>query len=187
MDELIDIFDENQKFIKKEMKSVAHAKGDWHKSIHAYLINDNNEIIIQKRSADKELYPNIWDVSFAGHVGAGEDTTTSAIRECEEELGIKLQKSEITYLFTNPEKLKWGNVISNEFVDVFICRKNFKNIVKQDEEVSDVKVISLEKFIEMIKKKDKDLFPHYEEYSKILPILENIRKNEKWNFKFSVQ
>ena len=101
------------------------------------------------------------------------------MRECEEELGIKLQKSEITYLFTNPERLKWGNVISNEFVDVFICRKNFEKIVKQDEEVSEVKVISLEKFIEMIKKKDKDFFPHYEEYSKILPVLENIRTNEK--------
>ena len=56
------------------MKSIAHAYGDWHKSIHAYLINDKNEIVIQKRSAGKDLYPNIWDVSFAGHVCAGEST-----------------------------------------------------------------------------------------------------------------
>lgn len=171
MDELIDIFDENQRFIKKEMKSVAHSLGHWHKSIHAYLVNDKGEIIIQKRSADKDLYPNIWDVSFAGHVGAGEDTKTSALRECKEELGIKLSPNEIEFLFTIPEKLQWGNVKSNEFVDVFLCKKDFHNIVKQDEEVDDVKVVKIEEFIEMIKRKDKLLFPHWNEYKKILPVL----------------
>ena len=52
MDELIDIYDENQKFIKREMKSVAHKLGHWHKSIHAYLINDKNE-------HDKKLINNL--------------------------------------------------------------------------------------------------------------------------------
>ncbi len=174
MDELIDIFDENQKFIKREMKSVAHTFGHWHKSIHAYLINDKKEIIIQKRSADKDLYPNVWDVSFAGHVGAGEDTKTSAIRECQEELGITLSPSEIQFLFTNPEKLQWGNVHSNEYVDVFLCKKNFHDIVKQDEEVDDVKAIKIKDFIEMIENKDKNLFPHYREYERILPILKQL-------------
>ena len=174
MDELIDIYSEDGKFLKKEMKSVAHKLGHWHKSIHAYLINDKKEIVIQKRCADKELYPNIWDVSFAGHVGAGENTKISAIRECKEELGISLEENEVKYILTNPEKLKWGYVISNEFVDVYLCRKNFKNIIKQDEEVGDIKVISIEKFIKMIKEKDPSIFPHYEEYDKILPMLENI-------------
>lgn len=171
MDELIDIFDKNQKFIKSEMKSVAHRLGHWHKSIHGYLINNKKEIIIQKRSADKDLYPNIWDVSFAGHVSAGESTKTSAIRECQEELGIKLKTSEVEYVCTTPEKLKWGDVKSNEFVDTFICRKNFSKIVKQDEEVDDVKVIPVADFVKMIEKKDPSLFPHYDEYGKILPIL----------------
>ena len=156
------------------MKSEAHRLGHWHKSIHAYLINDKNQILIQKRSADKDLYPNVWDVSFAGHVGAGENTKISAIRECKEELGIDLKDSEIKYIFTNPEKLQWGNILSNEFVDVFICRKNFTKIVKQDEEVADVKVMPLKDFITMIKEKDKMLFPHFDEYNKILPMLESI-------------
>lgn len=171
MDELIDIYDEKQNFLKKEMKSVAHKEGHWHRSIHAYLVNDNNQIIIQKRSADKDLYPNVWDVSFAGHVGAGESTKTSAIRECQEELGINLEEKEIEYLFTIPEKLQWGQVQSNEFVDVFFCKKNFGKITKQDEEVADVKVVSIKDFIQMVENKDKNLFPHYEEYEKLLPIL----------------
>ena len=175
LDELIDIFDENGNYIKKEMKSVAHSKGHWHKSIHAYLVNDKKEIVIQKRSANKDFYPSIWDVSFAGHVGAGESTKSSAIRECQEELGICLSENEIEYLFTNPEKLHYGNVISNEFVDVFLCKKNFNKIVKQDEEIDDVKVIKLEEFISMIENKDQNLFPHYHEYERILPILKNIK------------
>lgn len=174
MDELIDVFDENQKFLRSEMKSVAHTYGHWHKSIHAYLINDKKEIIIQKRSADKDLYPNVWDVSFAGHVGAGENTKTSAIRECQEELGITLEPNEIEYIFTNPEKLQWGNVKSNEFVDVFVCRKNFHDIIKQDEEVDDVKAVPLKDFIEMIENRAPNLFPHYQEYDRMLPVFKNI-------------
>ncbi len=174
MDELIDIFDENQNFLRSEMKGVAHKYGHWHKSVHAYLVNDKKEIIIQKRSADKNLYPNIWDVSFAGHIDAGESTKAGAIRECREELGIELADGEIEYLFTNPEKLTWGEVVSNEFVDVYLCRKNFGKIVKQDEEVAAVKVIPVKEFIKMIKRKDKDLFPHYDEYSKVLPVLEKL-------------
>ena len=86
------------------MKSVAHSKGHWHKSIHAYLINDKNEIVIQKRSADKDLYPNVWDVSFAGYIGADETTKSSANRECQEELGINLSDDELMKQMRELEK-----------------------------------------------------------------------------------
>lgn len=180
MDELIDIYDSNGKHIGREMKSEAHSIGHWHKSIHAYLINNKNEMVIQKRSANKDFYPNIWDVSFAGHVGAGEDTMISALRECQEELGINLDKNNVQHLFTIPEKLQWGNVISNEFVDVFLCKVNeFGKFTKQDKEVGDVKVISLNEFIHLIQTKDNSLFPHYDEYEKMLPILNNLLQDEK--------
>ncbi len=171
MDELIDIYDENQNFIKTEMKSVAHNKGYWHKSVQAYLINDNNEIILQKRSSTKDFYPNVWDISFAGHVGAGEDTKISVVRECKEELGIDLLEEDISYLFTQTEKLQWGDIKSNEFVDVFLCKKNWGKISLQAEEVAEVKIVALKDFIKMLEQKESSLFPHYDVYGKILPIL----------------
>ena len=171
MDELIDIFDKNQVFLKKELKSVAHSLGLWHKAVHCYLINDKNEIVIQKRSANKDLYPSFWDISFAGHVGAGEDTRISAIRECKEELGITLHENEIKYLFTICESLHFNKINNNEFVDVFLCKKNFEKIIKQDEEVDEIKLIKITEFIDMIEKKEPSLIPHYDEYKKIVPVL----------------
>lgn len=175
MDELIDIFDKNGNHIGTEMKSVAHKMGHWHKSIHAYLVNEKNEIILQQRAADKNLYPNFWDVSFAGHVGAGESTLESARRECLEELSIELNKKDMEYLLTIPEELEWGDVISKEFVDVYLCKKSFdKNSVKlQEEEVSNFVIMPVAEFISKIKNKDAKLFPHWEEYGKIVNILEN--------------
>ena len=153
MDELIDIFDEKGNHIGTELKSVAHKLGHWHKSIHAYLINDKGEIVLQQRSPDKNLYPNYWDVSFAGHVGAGENTLSSAQRECKEELSINLNANDLEYLFTVPERLQWGDVDSREFVDVFLCRKNFdkESIKLQEEEVAGFVVMSISKFIDEIK------------------------------------
>ena len=179
MDELIDVYDENQRHTGREDRFLVHRLGIWHKAIHGYLINDKNEIVIQQRTADSYLYPSFWDMSFAGHIDAGEDSKTTAIRECFEELGVKLKESEVEYLFTNPEELAWGDVISKEFVDVYLCRKNFKVIKKQDEEVKAVRVLKLQDFIKMLKERDKTLLPHYDEYDKMIPILEMVLKRHK--------
>ncbi len=85
-------------------KDIAHRDGLWHKSVHVWIVNDKNQILLQQRCAEKKFYPNVWDSSFAGHVGAGEDSITSAIREGEEELGIQVDINKMNYLFTYKEK-----------------------------------------------------------------------------------
>lgn len=70
-DELIDIFDENNnpRGIQK-LKSEAHKEGIWHRAVHIWIYNLKGEILLQLRSKNKELYPDRWDVSAAGHGGA---------------------------------------------------------------------------------------------------------------------
>jgi len=183
MDELIDIYNENGQFIEQNMKSIAHKNGLWHKSIHSFLINSKNEIIIQKRSKDKDLYPGKWDMSFAGHISAGENALNSVIRECYEELGINLAKNEIEYIFSFKDTHIFNKIINNEFVDVFICHKEFTldNIKKQDEEVDDVKIIPLKDYISMLENNNKSLVPHQEENKLIIPILYNILNSNSKN------
>lgn len=150
-------------------KAVAHRDGLWHKSVHVWIINNNNEILLQQRCADKKFYPNVWDCSFAGHVGAGEDSITSAIREGEEEIGITVDTTKMKYLFTNKEKLSYEKIQSNEFVDIYLLKQdiNIKDIVIQKEEVGGVKYVSITEFFEMIKNKDVSLFPHINEYEEL--------------------
>ena len=82
MDELIDVLDADGNYTGKcIMKSEAHRKGIFHPSIHVWLYNKNGEILIQQRAKNKDTHPGLWDVSVAGHIGAGEDIVESAIRE----------------------------------------------------------------------------------------------------------
>ena len=122
--EMIDYYNEKGEPLGVIDKAVAHKQGQWHRSVHVWLVNDNNEMLLAHRCKEKTFFADCWDCAFAGHVGAGESSVASALREGEEEIGLKLKEEELEYLFTFKDKLVWKDKISNEFVDVFLVRKN---------------------------------------------------------------
>jgi isopentenyldiphosphate isomerase len=61
-------------------RDEVHKKGLWHRTVHIWILNSNNELLIQKRSYQKEVYPGLWDISCAGHLSCGEDCYSGAIR-----------------------------------------------------------------------------------------------------------
>ena len=71
--EIIDEYNYRGEKIGVVDKDIAHEKGLWHKSVHVWLINDKNEILLQYRCAEKKLYPNTWDISFAGHIAYADE------------------------------------------------------------------------------------------------------------------
>lgn len=91
--EYIDIYDENNNPLEKSKeKTQAHEEMDFHRTAHIWIINDNKELLLQKRSANKKSHPNCWDISGAGHIRTGEDVLDGAIRELKEELGVIAKK-----------------------------------------------------------------------------------------------
>lgn len=58
--------------------------------VHVCLFDDSGRMLIQKRAACKEVWPNLWDVSVAGSVVAGESPREGAVRETREELGLHI-------------------------------------------------------------------------------------------------
>jgi len=145
-------------------KKIAHEKGLWHKSVHVWIINDKNEILLQYRCTDKKLYPDTWDVSFAGHINSGESSIQAVIREGKEELGIDVDLDKLSYVFTNKEEIKYKQINSKEFVDIYILKQNIEldKIVFQVEEVSDAKYVSIEEFFKLVK--ENKVMPHEIEY-----------------------
>lgn len=152
-------------------KSEAHKKGLWHKSIHVWIINDNNEILLQYRCKDKKLYPDTWDCSFAGHISSGESSIDAVLREGKEEIGIDVDLEKLEYILTNKENLVYDEINSNEFVDIYILKQNFdlNNIKFQQEEVSDAKYVKVEEFFDLID--NSKLVPHKIEYMVLREIL----------------
>ncbi len=96
MDERVDILDEQGKPTGEScLKSEAHRNGLLHPTIHVWLYTPDGRVLIQQRGENKATHPLLWDVSVAGHVSAGEEVITAAIREVEEEVGLTISESTI--------------------------------------------------------------------------------------------
>lgn len=168
--------DEKGNVIGEISRKEVHVVGAWHSSIHAYIINNKNEILLQLRTADKDIYPSVWDISVGGHVDANEESIKTACREIKEELGIKVKQNELTYLCTTKEILKTGKNVSREFVDAYLTIQDIteKDITFPKKEVADAKFVKLEDFFDMVERKNNKLFPHYKEYKKVVPYLKQL-------------
>ena len=99
--ELLDILDsEGNRTGEVRERQIAHEDGSLHPTAHIWIARKGEagwEILLQKRSSTKESFPGCLDVSAAGHVGAGEEYLTSAVRELKEELGIDALPGELAF------------------------------------------------------------------------------------------
>lgn len=174
--EYFDVLDEkgNQIGVTKPRTQV-HKDGDWHRAVHIWLINSKDELLIQKRSQTKDSYPNMWDISIAGHLLAGQDEISAAIREIQEELGLSFTKKYFQHLFTykSQKVLNGGTFINNEIDNVYLVHSdvNLSDLKLQEDEVSEIKLIPYKNLEKIIEKKDKTFVPHDEEYKRLFALL----------------
>ena len=166
MDELIDILDSNgDPTGKTEMKSYAHRVGLYHPTVHIWFYTNNGNLLMQQRSTIKDIYPLLWDVSVAGHIGAGEEIKNSAVREVAEEIGLNIKKEQLEKIgvFKSVQKPK-ENLIDCEFHHTFSCLLNspLQDLKKQDSEVEALTLVSLDQFKKeiLMNKTSKKYVPH---------------------------
>ena len=168
MTEFFDILDDSGRPTgSTKARELVHKDGDWHKAVHIWIVNDKDEILLQKRSPNKDSNPNMWDVSSAGHLSAGDDSLTGAMREIKEELGLDIPPAQFTFLGTLKDAQRYTpTFINNEFNDIYLLRISPKldQIVIQKEEIAEVKYVTIDEFRQLIKNKDKTLLMHAEEF-----------------------
>ena len=98
--EFLDIRDKNGNPTGEvKERSLVHADGDIHGTSHVWIVRKNEkgsyDLLLQKRSENKDAFPGCYDISSAGHLPAGQDYLSSALRELEEELGIKAKPEQL--------------------------------------------------------------------------------------------
>lgn len=98
--EMFDIIDENgEKTGVIKERGVAHREGALHATSHIWIARENEksgyDILLQKRSANKDSHPGCYDISSAGHIAAGDKPLESALRELKEELGIAAKPEQL--------------------------------------------------------------------------------------------
>lgn len=93
--EILEIVDSNDKVIGTATRAEIHRQGFLHRAVHLFVFNPAGQMYIQRRSRSKDRHPGKLDSSAAGHVDPGETYEETAIRELQEELGIKAEVKEI--------------------------------------------------------------------------------------------
>ena len=131
----------------------AHREGVLHRTAHVWIVREKAggyDILLQKRSMEKESFPGLYDTSSAGHIPAGEEPLPSALRELSEELGIVAEPEELIHVGTfriQYEKEFHGQLFrDNEVTQVFVYTKpvEIERLTLQASEVDEVRWFDLE-------------------------------------------
>jgi isopentenyldiphosphate isomerase len=116
MTEYFEIVDEKDRVIGKAPRSRCHGDPSLvHRVADVLVVNSKGEILLQKRSPNKDIQPGKWDTSVGGHLNIGEDYDSAAYREMAEELGI--EGVNIEFLYAYPLR----NAIESENVKTYLC------------------------------------------------------------------
>ena len=91
-EEWFDVVNERDEPIRRATRREVHATGLWHRAVHILVFDAAGRVFLQRRSMLKDLSPGLWDSSCSGHVDAGEDYDSAAVRELGEEIGIRLKE-----------------------------------------------------------------------------------------------
>lgn len=133
-------------------RDEAHRLGVLHRTAHVWITRENRgvtEVLLQKRSMEKDSFPGMYDTSSAGHIPAGSEPVPSALRELREELGISAEPNDLAYAGSfraKYEKVFHGSLFrDNEYVFVYVLRRpvDIGDIVVQRSEIDEVRWFSL--------------------------------------------
>ena len=127
-EEIFDVVNDRDEVIDRQPRSVVHRRGLLHRAVHVLVFNSRGQVFLQKRSMKKDRQPGLWDSSASGHLDSGEEYDACAVRELNEEIGLKLAQT--------PErlfKIRASPETDQEFVWVYRCRAEGPFALNPDE------------------------------------------------------
>ncbi len=159
--EILDVVDENGVPTGKTVERVkAHEKGIRHRTSHVWIVRKKYgelQVLLQKRSDEKDSYPGCYDISSAGHIPAGADFVPSAVRELREELGVDAGLEDLIQCgqrhFEFREYFHGKEFVDNQVSNVYamILDREENEFTLQEEEVSAVKWIGFDECIDKVR------------------------------------
>jgi len=135
------LVDKNDNQIGLMPKMEAHQKGILHRAFSIFIINSQNQILLQKRSANKYHSAGLWTNTCCSHPIEGENIIDAGSRRLHEEMGIKTDLK-VAFNFTYKAELENG-LIEHEYDYVLIGEFNGTPKLNKDE-AEDWKWISIE-------------------------------------------
>ncbi len=97
MTEIVTLVDEQDRVTGSKYRSMLTENDRW-RIITIWIFNNNNELLIAKRSMNKRTDPGKWGPSVAGTLNHGDTYLLTAHRELVEEIGIDTPLKELKLL-----------------------------------------------------------------------------------------
>jgi len=127
-DEMVAIVDEQNRVVGSTLRREMRACRLPHRATYILVFNSSGELFVQKRTMTKDIFPGYYDPAAGGVVLAGERYLEGALRELEEELGIR------SVPLTNLFEFYYEDERSRVWGAAFSCVYNGA-VVLQEEEV----------------------------------------------------
>jgi isopentenyldiphosphate isomerase len=136
--ELLAVVNERGEIIKNLPRSEIHGNPSlMHRVVHVLVFNSKGELLLQKRSMNKDVAAGKWDTSVGGHVNSGETPDGAVKREMEEELGITTCRLVFLYTYIHT------NAYETELVYTYKCTHDGE-INFQKDEIDEVRLWSMD-------------------------------------------
>ncbi len=175
--ELLDIVDSNDKLTgEKKDREIIHRDGLWHREVGVIILNEKNEMLLEKRSPTKKQSPNKWALC-AGHIDAGETPDDTIIREIKEEIGLDVSIKDLEFIKVAKRTVKFSeNQYNNAFLYIYLYKTNKTEAeyIIQEEELTEVKYFRIEDVEHAVEIQDENFAFSKEEFVKdILKLIKN--------------
>ena len=156
-----DVYDKKGKWKRRVIRKGERLKNsDYHIIVEGWILRDDGNFTIQRRSLNKKSFAGMWYCSAGGSVISRETPKEGMVREFKEELGIDISEDEL--------HLKRIITERNTIFYIFLVRKNISldEIKLQEEEVMDVDLADPSKIRKMIEDKTFIGLDYYEKFFK---------------------
>ena len=157
-----------------KQRGEVHRDGDWHGTVHLWVMNSSAELLFQRRSDSAELHPGLWDVSAAGHIVDDESPERSLEREALEELGIAIKAGDASWLFTLQTQMCTEHLHERVFQHIYLINKDIKSCELKPQR-AEVAAVQWHRYalLGSLLEDSSGFVPRLDEYARLLDYLNN--------------
>lgn len=164
--EIFIVVDKNDRIIGYWTRKECHQSRKLiHRASALVIFNKKGEILLQKRSLTKDLYPGFYTLSCTGHLMRGENYQQAIEREVKEELGI-CRRLKLKFF----KKIIFSSDEETEIVAIFLA-KNDGPFKADPVEMESIEFFSKRLIKQLINKKKSPLEPFARKVIKELKII----------------
>lgn len=156
-DEPLILVDQNDNEIGNLPKDRCHdGAGQLHRAFSLFIFNNEGEVLLQQRSAQKRLWPMYWSNACCSHPRRGEDMEDAINRRLKQELGLT---SELEFLYKFIYQARYDEHGSeHELCWVYLGRSR-DTVVVNANEIADWRYVSVETLNAELEARPQDFTP----------------------------